>query len=166
MFDESCMSGHRFHASALPQRALSRIGLLWVMLMSLLLSASIRPLLAGERPIAVVEVKLTEFTIEMPTTAPPGQMSFSVTNAGTMEHNFEVEGEGIEKTFDTPLQPGETRHLQVDLPAGTYMVYCSMDDHKERGMQLEFRVAQQRVRLALDRVHRGGTRGGIAKDQG
>jgi plastocyanin len=146
MFDESRMSGHRFHASALPQRPISRIGLPWVMLVSLLLSASIRPLLAGERPIAVVEVKLAEFAIEMLTTVPPGRMSFSVTNAGTMEHNFKLEGEGIEKTFDTPLQPGETRHLQVDLPAGTYMVYCSMDDHKERGMQLELRVAQQRVR--------------------
>ena len=158
MFDESRMSGQMFHASALPQHTISRIGLLWVMLASLLLSASIRPLLAGERPIAVVEVKLTEFAIEMLTTVPPGQMSFSVTNAGTMEHNFEVEGEGIEKTFDTPLQPGETRHLQVDLPAGTYMVYCSVDDHKERGMQLELRVAQQRVRSAPDRAHRGAAR--------
>jgi hypothetical protein len=31
-------------------------------------------------------------------------------------------GEGIEKKFDTPLKPGETRSLRVDLPAGTYMV--------------------------------------------
>ncbi len=164
MVDESYMSGHRLYTSALPQRAISRIGLLELVLVSLLLYAGIEPLRAGEPPIAVVEVKLTEFTIEMLGTMPPGKVSFSVTNAGTRDHNFAVEGESIEKTFDTPLQPGETRHLQVDLPAGTYTVYCSVDDHKERGMQLELRVAQQRVHLGPARVHQGGARGGIAKD--
>jgi len=99
--------------------------------------------MAGEGPIPVVEVKLTEFLIEMPTTVPPGPVTFSVTNAGTMEHNFEVEGQGIEKRFDTPLKAGETRSLRVDLPAGTYIVYCPIDDHQKRGMQLELKVAQQ-----------------------
>jgi uncharacterized cupredoxin-like copper-binding protein len=131
--------------STLPQRSIGRLGVLLVILMSVLLYAVSGPVAGGERLIAVVEVKLTEFAIEMPTTAPPGQMTFSVTNAGTMEHNFEVEGEGIEKKFDTNLKPGETRNLQVDLPVGTYTVYCTVDDHKERGMQLELKVAQQRT---------------------
>ena len=146
MFRESSTSDHRGHyAYRLPQRSIGRFGFLLVVLVSVLLYAVSGPATAGERLIAVVEVKLTEFAIEMPTTAPPGQMTFSVTNAGTMEHNFEIEGEGIEKKFDTNLKPGETRNLQVDLPAGTYTVYCTVDDHKERGMQLELKVAQQRT---------------------
>ncbi len=145
MFRANLMSDSRGHyADAPPQLDVGRLGLLMLLLLSGLLYLLMNPAMAGERVIAVVEVKLTEFTIEMPRTVSPGQVTFSVTNAGTREHNFEVEGEGIEKTFDTNLKPGETRNLQVDLPAGTYTVYCSVDDHKERGMQLEIRVAQQR----------------------
>jgi len=113
-----------------------------------------QPAIAGERVLAVVDVKLTEFTIEMPRTVTPGQVTFSVTNAGTREHNFEVEGEGVEKSFEIKLKPGETKNLQVDLPAGTYKVYCPMDDHQERGMQLEITVAQQQAEGAM-------TRGGL-----
>jgi uncharacterized cupredoxin-like copper-binding protein len=145
MYRKSDTRDHWSHTSMLPQRSIGRLGVLLVILMSVLLYAVSGPVAAGERLIAVVEVKLTEFIIEMPTTAPPGQMTFSVTNAGTMEHNFEVEGKGIEKKFDTNLKPGETRNLQVDLPVGTYTIYCTVDDHKERGMQLELKVAQQRT---------------------
>jgi hypothetical protein len=99
--------------------------------------------MAGDAPIPIIEVKLTEFAVELPKTVPVGKMIFSVTNAGTMEHNFEVEGQGIEQKFDTNLQPGETRNLQVDLPVGKYTVYCPLNDHKKRGMQLELMVAEQ-----------------------
>jgi len=143
MGGESVLSDYKAHASALLQRAIGCTGLLLVVLVSVLFYAPIGAVVAGERVIAVVEVKLTEFTIEMPTTIPPGRTTFSVTNAGTMEHNFEVEGEGLEQKFDTNLKAGETRNLQVDLPAGVYIVYCPLDDHKQRGMQRELRVAPQ-----------------------
>jgi plastocyanin len=146
MFHESSASDHWGHyAYGLPQRDVGRLGLLLAALVGAVLYSLIAPVTAGERLVAVVEVKLTEFAIEMPKTVPPGQMTFSVTNAGTMEHNFEVEGEGIEKKFDTNLKPGETRDLQVDLPVGTYTVYCTVEDHKDRGMRLELKVAQQRA---------------------
>jgi hypothetical protein len=99
--------------------------------------------MAGDAPLPIIEVKLTEFAIELPKTVPIGKMVFSVTNAGTMEHNFEVEGKGLEKKLEMNLKPGETGNLQVDLPAGTYTVYCPVDDHRKRGMQLELIVAQQ-----------------------
>jgi len=150
VFRENLMSAARGHyADAPPQLDVGRLGLLMLLLLSGLLCSLMKPAIAGEHVIAVVEVKLTEFTIEMPRTVSPGQVTFSVTNAGTREHNFEMEGEGIEKKFDTNLKPGETRNLQVDLPAGTYAVYCSVDDHRERGMQLEIRVAQQRSAGAI-----------------
>jgi plastocyanin len=140
----SLISGNRrSDGNVLWQRHVAHLSLVLFALVSGLLLSVVQPAVTGERVLAVVDVKLTEFTIEMPRTITPGQVTFSVTNAGTMEHNFEIEGEGLEKSFETKLKPGETRNLQIDLPAGTYEVYCPVDDHQERGMRLEIKVAQQ-----------------------
>lgn len=87
-----------------------------------------------------VQVGLTEYTIDMPSSLPAGPTTFEVTNNGTFNHNFEIEGQGIEQVFDTNLQPGETRTVQVDLAVGTYDVYCPVDGHADRGMRLELTV--------------------------
>ena len=42
-------------------------------------------------------VSLTEFMIDMPTELPAGATALEITNNGTIEHNFEVEGQGIEE---------------------------------------------------------------------
>jgi uncharacterized cupredoxin-like copper-binding protein len=112
---------------------------------SLLVDSQHHRSILSRRPsgLPIVEVRLTEFAIHMPTTVPPGRVAFSVTNAGTVEHNFKLEGQGKEEKFTTALQAGETKSLEVDLPAGTYTVSCPLDDHKKRGMRLELRVAQQ-----------------------
>ena len=39
-----------------------------------------------------VEVTLVRFQIEMPTSLPAGPTTFTITNNGTHEHSFEVEG--------------------------------------------------------------------------
>ncbi len=88
-----------------------------------------------------VEVSLVEYDIDMPTTLPPGHTVFRVTNEGTMEHNFEVEGQGREEMFPQNLQPGEMQTMDVDLQAGTYVVYCPVGDHQSRGMQMSLTVA-------------------------
>jgi hypothetical protein len=153
-----------FHGSArfdcwsdayrLRQQGAGGRGLLSAMLVSILLHMA-GFAVAGDAPIPIIEVKVTEFAVELPKTVPVGKMIFSVTNAGTMEHNFEVEGQGIEKKFDTNLQPGETRDLHVDLPIGKYTVYCPVDDHKKRGMRLEFIVAEQQSRGVTPTIFRG-----------
>jgi hypothetical protein len=164
MFRESFLIDTQHCTSRLLQRAISRYSLLSVVLASSLLYGAPGLVMAGDGPIPIVEVRLTEFTIEMPTAVPIGRVTFSVTNGGTMEHNFEVEGQGIEERFDTNLKPGETRSLQVDLPAGTYTVYCPVNDHKGRGMQLELKVAQQRSDVAPSPSGRGQRlRDGVAK---
>jgi hypothetical protein len=66
------------------------------------------------------EVGLTEYQIEMPTSLSAGAQVFRVTNNGASEHNFEVEGQGIEEQFETNLSPGETQTMQLDLAPGTY----------------------------------------------
>jgi uncharacterized cupredoxin-like copper-binding protein len=63
-----------------------------------------------------------------------------VVNNGTHEHNFEVEGQGIERELERNLQPGESATLDVDLQPGTYTVYCPVADHRGRGMEVTLSV--------------------------
>ena len=90
---------------------------------------------------AAVEVRLHGRTIEMPASLPPGETTFTVTNAGEHEHSFEIEGNGIEAELESNLQPGETGELTVTLEPGTYTVYCPVGDHREEGMVTTLRVA-------------------------
>jgi uncharacterized cupredoxin-like copper-binding protein len=87
-----------------------------------------------------VEVKLTEYKIEMPTSVDAGATTFNVTNTGKDTHGFEIEGNGIEKTLKPRLKKGESGSLQVDLKPGTYKVYCPVLGHKKRGMLLDLTV--------------------------
>ncbi|MBA3533159.1 MAG: hypothetical protein H0T73_14665 [Ardenticatenales bacterium] len=88
----------------------------------------------------VIEVQLAEYKIIMPPTLPAGPISFEITNAGSMEHNFMLEGAGSSRTFDTPLKPGEFRPLPLELVAGSYQVYCPLADHEGRGMELTLTI--------------------------
>ena len=87
-----------------------------------------------------VEVKLTEYKIEMPASVNAGATTFTVTNTGKETHGFEVEGNGIEKALKPRLKKGESGSLQVDLKPGTYKVYCPVLGHKGRGMSLDLTV--------------------------
>jgi uncharacterized cupredoxin-like copper-binding protein len=87
-----------------------------------------------------VEVKLTEYKIEMPASVSAGATTFTVTNTGKETHGFEIEGNGIEKALKARLKKGESGSLQVDLKPGTYKVYCPVFGHKGRGMSLDLTV--------------------------
>ena len=91
---------------------------------------------AGE----VVAVELDEFEVRMPSELAAGPTTFQVTNVGDAEHNFEVEGQGIEEEFDENLRPGETKPMELDLAPGTYEVYCPVGNHEDQGMSLELTV--------------------------
>jgi uncharacterized cupredoxin-like copper-binding protein len=81
--------------------------------------------------------------VNMPAQVQAGTVTFQVTNNGDEVHNFEIEGEGVEESFPTDLQPGETRSMTVELQPGTYHVYCPVGDHEEQGMELELEVTGQ-----------------------
>ncbi len=87
-----------------------------------------------------VEVKLTEYKIEMPASVGAGVTTFKVTNAGEETHGFEIEGNGIEKALKSRLKKGGSSSLQVDLKPGTYKVYCPVHGHKMRGMSVDLTV--------------------------
>lgn len=70
-----------------------------------------------------------------------GTVAFVVSNEGEIEHNLEVEGPEGEAEFEQDLAPGEQGTLEVDLSeSGTYIWYCPVGDHRERGMEGEITV--------------------------
>jgi uncharacterized cupredoxin-like copper-binding protein len=88
-----------------------------------------------------VEVRLTEYRIEMPLQLHAGPTLFKVTNVGEMFHRFEIEGKGIEKEIEPGVDAGQTRTLTLDLKPGAYEVYCPVHGHKKAGMSLRLQVS-------------------------
>lgn len=87
-----------------------------------------------------VEVTLVEHRIEMPKRLEAGKTAFVVRNEGKEKHNFEIQGEGIEKKFIAAVDPNETKVLHVDLKAGNYKVFCPVKEHDSEGMKVELTV--------------------------
>lgn len=89
-----------------------------------------------------VEAKLSEWTIQLSETSiAAGSVEFTITNAGSIPHGFEVEGSGIEKEIAL-IKPGEKATLTLNLKAGDYEIYCPVggESHKKLGMVTHLRV--------------------------
>ena len=85
---------------------------------------------------AAVSAKLSEWKVELSQdTIRAGSVTFTVMNAGSIPHAFEVEGQGIEKETGV-IQPSSSATLTLTLKPGTYEVYCPVgqDSHKHLGM--------------------------------
>ena len=90
----------------------------------------------------MVQVVETEFKIDMPTSIPAGPTIFEIANQGTVQHSFEIEGQGIKNELEGNLNPGESAKLQVNLQPGTYHIYCPVDSHEDLGMSLQLTVTE------------------------
>ena len=93
---------------------------------------------------AAVSAKLSEWKVELSQgTITAGSVTFTVTNAGSIPHAFEIEGQGIERETNV-LQPGSSATLTLTLAPGTYEVYCPVgeDSHKKLGMDAHLRVVR------------------------
>lgn len=90
-----------------------------------------------------VDVTLTEYQIDMPTSLQPGWTSLRIKNVGKKDHSFRIEGHDFKKKLESELKPGQSATLQVDLRPGTYRVSCPKDDHDDdKNMKLELRVGR------------------------
>ena len=89
-----------------------------------------------------VNISETDFALDpSDPTVKAGTVTFNVANDGETTHNLEVEGPNGESELEQDLAPGESGQLTVDLSkAGTYEMYCPVDDHKGDGMEGEITV--------------------------
>ena len=113
-------------------------------LAAIVLGGPIAPRAPGA-PVAV-SAKLLEWKVELSAgTVPAGAVTFTVTNAGSIPHAFEIEGHGIEQETDA-IQPGSTATLTLTLKLGTYEVYCPVGEgsHKKLGMETHLKAVDGR----------------------
>jgi uncharacterized cupredoxin-like copper-binding protein len=87
-----------------------------------------------------VDVKLNDYSIDMPTSLKRGKTAFVVKNTGKQKHNFEVQGNGTDQKFLVNLGRNETKVLHVNLKRGTYTVYCPVNGHRKKGMDVKLTV--------------------------
>jgi uncharacterized cupredoxin-like copper-binding protein len=98
--------------------------------------ASIPPArIGGTATSPTVDVQLTEYEIRLPDSLTAGPQRFRIINSGKQSHNFVIEGGGISQKLASDLTRGDTAELVVNLPAGSYTVYCPIDGHRGKGMQ-------------------------------
>lgn len=71
----------------------------------------------------------------------PGTVGLAVVNAGGDDHALAIAGPKGERV-SALLGPGRRAVLRIRLPAGTYKLYCPVDDHQRRGMVGRLRVAE------------------------
>jgi FtsP/CotA-like multicopper oxidase with cupredoxin domain len=84
-------------------------------------------------PAGAITVNLAEYAIAPASISAPLNGKLTVTNSGTMAHNFSVTGTSVH-TKD--LQPGETATVDLKgLKAGNYTAICAISGHQQLGMQ-------------------------------
>lgn len=89
-----------------------------------------------------VTVTEKEFGIELSEkTFAAGAYTFKVTNQGKFPHNLVVKGPGVDSQASPTLQGGQSGDLSVTLQAGSYELWCSIDGHKAKGMDMTITVA-------------------------
>ncbi|MBI1743716.1 cupredoxin domain-containing protein [Candidatus Acetothermia bacterium] len=91
-----------------------------------------------------IQVTLREWEIVPANiSAKAGRVRFVVSNEGTINHGFEIEGMVQGTKFEKEIEPlvaGQTKTLEVDLAPGEYEVYCPVPGHKAKGMKGELTV--------------------------
>ena len=81
-------------------------------------------------------VIVKDFTLVPLDVAVAGAVSLAVTNEGPTVHNVAIRddaGSVLGTTAD--LREGEAETLTVDLPAGTYVLFCSLPGHESLGIK-------------------------------
>ncbi len=116
---------------------------------------------AGETPAAAttVDVGLEEFAVNpAQDAAGAGALTFSVSNDGTIDHNFRViktdlapdalptaNAQADESQLDVvasspEFNAGETQEVSIDLEPGSYVLICNVPGHYDLGMRAAFTV--------------------------
>jgi len=88
-----------------------------------------------------VTVAEEEFTIVLSRkTFTAGRYTFMVANRGKLQHNLMINGPGVNHQGTRTLNSGQSGSVTVTLKRGSYELWCSVDGHKELGMDLKIKV--------------------------
>ncbi len=82
-----------------------------------------------------------DFSITLSTkTFKAGAYTFTVHNAGKYPHNLTIQGPGADKAASPTTPGGGTGTVSVTLTKGSYELWCSVDSHKDKGMDMTITV--------------------------
>lgn len=87
-----------------------------------------------------INVTITDGGVQMPSNLRPGKTAFIVKNSGKQKHNFEIQGDQLDKSFWFAIAPRESKTMQVDLKRGTYEAHCSVADHANKEASVKLAV--------------------------
>jgi plastocyanin len=73
--------------------------------------------------------------------AKAGKVTIDFTNKAPLPHNVQIEGPGGQKVGGTSTISGSSTKAMVTLKPGTYTFYCSVDAHRQAGMQGKLTVS-------------------------
>jgi len=88
-------------------------------------------------------VVVKDFTLDPLDVAVAGTVSLAVTNAGPTVHNVAIRddaGKVLGTTAD--LKTGEAETLTVEIPAGSYILFCSLPGHESLGIKGTLTVSE------------------------
>jgi plastocyanin len=66
--------------------------------------------------------------------APPGQLTITSPNESSVDHNIALEGGGVDEVGPV-VKDGGVSEIQADVQPGEYQFYCSVQGHREGGME-------------------------------
>ena len=66
--------------------------------------------------------------------APAGQLSIRSKNDSSVDHDISLEGNGVDERGEV-VKDGGTSEIQVDVQPGKYTFYCSVEGHRQAGME-------------------------------
>ncbi len=72
-------------------------------------------------------------------TASPGALTITSPNESSVPHNIALEGGGVDEVGEV-VQDGGVSEISADVQAGEYTFYCSVEGHREAGMEGELTV--------------------------
>jgi uncharacterized cupredoxin-like copper-binding protein len=72
---------------------------------------------------------------------PPGPAVLTIENRGSEVHNLFVEGPGVSSAAGDTIPEGKSATLDVNFKPGTYMLYCPVANHREKGEQVTVTIA-------------------------
>ncbi|MDR7521627.1 MAG: plastocyanin/azurin family copper-binding protein [Armatimonadota bacterium] len=124
-------------------RIVRRVGMaLTILGMTAAHTPSAAPAPPPASPSLSVTVVAREFVYEpRDLLAKAGEVTFTVRNAGAVEHDFVVENAAKKIVAEAkPFPAGKTVQVKARLAPGAYVVYCSIPGHREAGMQATLRV--------------------------